>query len=65
MKKFIIRTTIESFVFALCTTGLSALGYYFMGDRLTTPEVLIFLAGTFTGWFIWSVIETYILKKKK
>ena len=65
MKKFIIRTIIESVIFALCTTGLTALGYRFMGDKLTTPEVLINLAGTFTGWFIYSIIDTYILKKKK
>ena len=65
MRKFIIRATIESVVFALCTTGLMALGYRFTGDKLTTPEVLVSLAGTFTGWFIWTVIETYIINKKK
>ena len=65
MKKFIIRAIIESFVFSLCTTGLMALGYRFMGDKLTTPEVLISLAATFSGWFIWTVIETYIIDKKK
>ena len=65
MKKFIIRATIESFVFALCTTGLTALGYRFMGDKLTTPEVFLSLASTFSGWFIYTIIDTYILKKKK
>ncbi|MBR5844311.1 MAG: hypothetical protein IKY75_07005 [Bacteroidaceae bacterium] len=65
MKKFFIRASIESFVFALCTTGLTALGYRFMGDKLTTPEVLVSLAATFTGWFVWTVIETYIIDKKK
>ena len=64
MKKFIIRATIESLVFSMCTTGLTALGYWFMGDRMTNPEVLISLAATFTGWFIWTVIETYVLKNK-
>lgn len=65
MRKFIIRATIESVVFALCTTGLMALWYRFTGDKLTTPEVLVSLAGTFTGWFIWTIIDTYILNKKK
>jgi len=65
MRKFIIRATIESVVFALCTTGLTALGYRFMGDKLTTPEVLLSLALTFAGWFIWTIIDTYILNKKK
>ena len=65
IKKFIIRATIESVVFSLCTTGLMALGYRFMGDKLTTPEVLVSLAATFTGWFIYTVIDTYILNKKK
>lgn len=65
MRKFIIRATIESVVFALCTTGLMALGYRFTGDKLSTPEVLLSLALTFAGWFIWTVIETYIIDKKK
>ena len=65
MKKFLIRASIESFVFALCTTGLTALGYRFMGDKLTTPEVFVGLASTFSGWFIYTVIDTYILNKKK
>lgn len=65
MRKFIIRATIESVVFALCTTGLMALVYRFTGDKLTTPEVLVSLAGTFTGWFIWTIIDTYVLNKKK
>ena len=65
MRKFIIRATIESVVFALCTTGLTALGYRFMGEKLTTPEVLLSLALTFAGWFIWTIIDTYILNKKK
>ncbi len=65
MKRFIIGATIESAVFALCTTGLTALGYRFMGDKLTTPEVLLALALTFVGWFIWTVIDTYIIDKKK
>ena len=65
MKKFVIRAIIESVVFSLCTTGLMALIYRFTGDKLTTPEVLVSLAGTFTGWFIWTVIETYIIDKKK
>ena len=64
MRKFIIRAFVESFVFALCTTGLMALGYRFMGDKLTTPEVLVSLAATFSGWFIWTVIDTYVLKNK-
>lgn len=65
MRKFIIRATIESVVFALCTTGLTALGYRFTGDKLSTPEVLLSLAITFAGWFIWTIIDTYILNKKK
>lgn len=65
MRKFVIRAIIESVVFSLCTTGLMALGYRFMGDKLTTPEVLISLAATFSGWFIYTVIDTYILNKKK
>ena len=64
MRKFIIRAVVESFVFALCTTGLMALGYRFMGDKLSTPEVLVSLAATLSGWFIWTVIDTYVLKNK-
>ena len=65
MRKFVIRAIIESFIFSLCTTGLMALGYRFTGDKFTTHEVLVSLAFTFAGWFIWTIIDTYIIDKKK
>lgn len=64
MKKFIIRATIESFVFSLCTTGLTALVYYLWGEKWGNNELLITLALTFVGWYIWTIIDTYILKNK-
>ena len=65
MKKFIIRATIESAIFALCTTGLTALGYFLWGESWGNNELLLTLALTFVGWYIWTIIDTYVLKNKE
>ena len=65
MKKFIIGAAIQSFVFSLCVTGLTALISLFMNDRMNNDEILLTLLLTFVGWFVWTIIDTYILDKKK
>ena len=65
MKKFIIGAAIQSFVFSLCVTGLTALISLFMNDRMNNDEILLTLLLTFIGWFVWTIIDTYILDKKK
>ena len=65
MKKFIIGAAIQSFVFSLCVTGLTALISFFMNDRMNNDEILLTLLLTFIGWFVWTIIDTYILDKKK
>lgn len=65
MKKFIIRAVIESLVFSLCTTGLTALGYFLWNEKWGNTEIVLSLALTFVGWFIWTIIDTYILKNKQ
>ncbi len=65
MRKIIIRATIDSIVFALCFTGIITLIYFIKGDRLSNEEVLLRLPLAFVGWFIWTIIDTYILKHKK
>lgn len=65
MKKFIIGATIQSAIFSLCMSGLIALFYFFTGDRMTNEEVLLTLLIGFVGWFIWTIIDTYIIDKKE
>lgn len=66
MKKKIIQALFESILFALLSTGLTALLHYCFEDKtMTAEEVGLSIILLFAGWLIWTYIRNQIINRKK